>query len=98
MPRRTRAKEGGPASALPSIRVLAIAGIAGLALSAASAAFSLALISESSNPYLAARLVPWLPKAQARIGAAIALVEQRLLRVNRPALNINAGLQHAAKQ
>ena len=71
MPRRARAKAGDPASALPPIRVLAIAAIAGLALAAASAAFSLALVSESSNPYLAVRLVPWLPKAQARIGDLI---------------------------
>ena len=71
MPRRARAKEGGPASPLPPVRVLAIAGIAALALAGASAAFSMALISESSNPHLAVRLVPWLPKAQARIGDLI---------------------------
>lgn len=65
---RSKAALRWQATARPSPRALALALLVGAVLALASAAFSLAMVSEASNPFLAVRIAPWLPRAQARIG------------------------------
>lgn len=64
---KPQSRRAGTASApWPSHTRLLVAGVAGFALAAAAAAFSLALVVQRSQPLLALALVPLLPKAAAR--------------------------------